>query len=386
MGGYNGTIVDPTGLNKAQYKILNGAIEVSEKKMEQAMQNWNEVRYTIDFDTVIDDAELIEIRKDMFSRKPIVLDKHDERKKHLVIGVLLSKSLIGTDSGKTLRQLYLERSIKVVLPIYTSPERPLFESIVKFEAQKSHAAIVYKDRDQATLAMRFAKHKQHLMREAKKEYQNTIGKSYEHVNAKAPTASSHKEMDTLKIDVDNLEQEEHAFGGEKPKESKYKQEVDVEGIDFQPMGLLTYENVIEVILGRQVEDEFDQERINKLTGKTTFVNRPSGSPSMFGKASAVGASPKMGRNSQFNNLSHIEAGKKHSMVTRENSVIDMKAFQKNLLDNIQKDEEVQNIIETRATAHDGHEPLLDDLYPMGLKASGNFGGNHKLGSDDASDV
>jgi len=41
MGGYNGTIVDPTGLNKAQYKILNGAIEVSEKKMEQAMQNWN---------------------------------------------------------------------------------------------------------------------------------------------------------------------------------------------------------------------------------------------------------------------------------------------------------------------------------------------------------
>jgi len=58
---------------------------------------------------------------------------------------------------------------------------------------------------------------------------------------------------------------------------------------------------------------------------------------MFGKASAVGASPKMGRNSQFNNLSHIEAGKKHSMVTRENSVIDMKAFQKNLLDNIQKD-------------------------------------------------
>jgi len=33
--------------------------------------------------------------------------------------------------------------------------------------------------------------------------------------------------------------------------------VDVEGIDFQPMGLLTYENVIEVILGRQVEDEFD---------------------------------------------------------------------------------------------------------------------------------
>jgi len=71
--------------------------------MEQAMQMWDGVRYIIDFDTVIDEAELIEIRKDMFSRKPIVLDKHDPKKKHLVIGVLLSKSLIGTDSGKTLR-------------------------------------------------------------------------------------------------------------------------------------------------------------------------------------------------------------------------------------------------------------------------------------------
>lgn len=87
-----------------------------------------------------------------------------------MIGVLLSKSLIGTDVGKTLKQLYLERSIKVVLPIYTSPERPLFESIVKFEAQKSHAAIVYKDKEQATVAMRFAKHKQYLMRLDKKEF------------------------------------------------------------------------------------------------------------------------------------------------------------------------------------------------------------------------
>ena len=110
----------------------------------------------------------------------------------------------------------------------------------------------------------------------------------------------------------------------------------MEGIVFKPMGLLTYENVIEVILGRQVEDEFDQERINKLTGKNTFANRPTtGGPSFMSKNSAVGASPRMERKTSTNDM------KINSMITRENSqVINMKAFQKNLLDNIQKDDEV----------------------------------------------
>ena len=100
---FKNTMVDPTGLNKAQYKILNGAIEVSEKKMEQAMQPWERVSYVLDMDTIIDEAELVKIRADMFSRKPIVLDKNDEKKKHLVIGVLLTKSLIGADTGKTVK-------------------------------------------------------------------------------------------------------------------------------------------------------------------------------------------------------------------------------------------------------------------------------------------
>lgn len=136
--------------------------------MEQAMQPWERCNYVLDLDTIIDEAELTRIRQDMFSRKPIVLNKNDPKKRHLVIGILLSKSLIGAPAGKTLHQLYLERIVKIVLPIYTSPERPLFESIVKFEAQKSHAAVVYADKDQAVLAMKFAKHRQYLMREEKK--------------------------------------------------------------------------------------------------------------------------------------------------------------------------------------------------------------------------
>jgi hypothetical protein len=39
------------------------------------------VKYVLDLDTVIDDEELILIRKDRYSRKPIVLNKHDPVKK-----------------------------------------------------------------------------------------------------------------------------------------------------------------------------------------------------------------------------------------------------------------------------------------------------------------
>jgi len=71
--------------------------------MEQAMQPWERCNYVLDLDTIIDEAELTRIRQDMFSRKPIVLNKNDPKKRHLVIGILLSKSLIGAPAGKTLR-------------------------------------------------------------------------------------------------------------------------------------------------------------------------------------------------------------------------------------------------------------------------------------------
>jgi hypothetical protein len=56
---------------------LEGAILVSEKKMGDSMQSWANVNYTLDFDTTIDQDELDALRKDMYSRKPIVLDRND---------------------------------------------------------------------------------------------------------------------------------------------------------------------------------------------------------------------------------------------------------------------------------------------------------------------
>jgi hypothetical protein len=47
----------------------------------------------------------------------------------LIIGVLLTKSLIGIPLGWTLRDLYLHHHAKIVLPLYAGPDLPLFETI-----------------------------------------------------------------------------------------------------------------------------------------------------------------------------------------------------------------------------------------------------------------
>ena len=93
---------DQLGISKAQFRIFMGALKLQEKKMTDEMDPYDNVKYVIDLDTPITNEELIKIRKDGYSRKPVVLNKEN---RHLVIGVLLTKSLIGIDGseGKTLK-------------------------------------------------------------------------------------------------------------------------------------------------------------------------------------------------------------------------------------------------------------------------------------------
>ena len=63
-----------------------------------------------------------------------------------MIGVLLTKSLVGAPMGRTLRDLYRMRIAKIVVPIYASPDEPLFEAIARFEGRKTHVCFVYESR------------------------------------------------------------------------------------------------------------------------------------------------------------------------------------------------------------------------------------------------
>ena len=63
------------GLNRAQLRIFQGAIDIQNRSMKDSCQKFEEIKYTLDLDTVIDAREIEKIRRDRYSRKPIVLDK-----------------------------------------------------------------------------------------------------------------------------------------------------------------------------------------------------------------------------------------------------------------------------------------------------------------------
>jgi CBS domain containing-hemolysin-like protein len=76
---------------------------------------------------------------DGFSRKPVVASAD---KKHTIIGILVAKSLLGIEYGKTLRELFIKGQACINLPTYTSPEKPIVDSMKNFEKDKSNFCIV----------------------------------------------------------------------------------------------------------------------------------------------------------------------------------------------------------------------------------------------------
>jgi hypothetical protein len=75
----SGSDIKEQGLNRAQMRIFLGALQVQEKTMKEAVKNFLNVHYFIDLDTVIDETEIQKIKKDGYSRKPIVLNRETSK-------------------------------------------------------------------------------------------------------------------------------------------------------------------------------------------------------------------------------------------------------------------------------------------------------------------
>jgi len=115
---------------------------------------------------------------------------------------------------------------------------------------------------------------------------------------------------------------------------------------------LTYENVIEIILGRQVEDEFDQEREDQKNKRLNYPQIANLSTSY----SAIGARPTntsnqlgLPRSYSSNTAADYSFTKQdRPTISKQGStVIDMKKFHKNLLDNLQNENDVEKIHDER---------------------------------------
>jgi CBS domain containing-hemolysin-like protein len=84
------------------------------------MTNASKITLTLSMDMVLTNEILKKIKRNGFSRIPIIEENDPNR----VIGVLLAKSCLGVDvdSGKTILQLYRMREIEIKIPLYLPKE------------------------------------------------------------------------------------------------------------------------------------------------------------------------------------------------------------------------------------------------------------------------
>ena len=132
------------GLQPFQTKMIQGAIDIQNKKVKDIMIPFQRV-YSLGISKKIDVKTAKKILKWGFSRIPVYIEKD----RHSIIGYLLIKTLVGVDltEGKTLEELISESVVVLRRPLYVSPNDPIGGLLTKFKNGKSHMGIVTDDAD-----------------------------------------------------------------------------------------------------------------------------------------------------------------------------------------------------------------------------------------------
>lgn len=130
------------GLSADQAKMIEGAITFQTEVVSSVMSPIKKIDYMITMDTVLDEATLEKIFKNGYSRIPVIKDGNQ----HLIIGILLAKSLIGLDGSekKMLVQHYREKRVQVRIPLYIHTDASLAKMVVNMKTGFSHMAVVLK--------------------------------------------------------------------------------------------------------------------------------------------------------------------------------------------------------------------------------------------------
>ena len=84
------------GLGADQANIIEGALTINTAKTEEVMTSFDKVELILSLDQVMTKELLLKIKDNGFSRIPVKTNQNTR----FIIGVLLSKSLIGIDVSK----------------------------------------------------------------------------------------------------------------------------------------------------------------------------------------------------------------------------------------------------------------------------------------------
>ena len=111
--------------------------------MKSAMTKWSDVTLKLKMNQVLDFDCMNEIRNNGKSRIPI----YHENKENMIIGVLISKSLLNLDvkEKKTIRDYFFAEQIRIAPVVFRNMDEKLTDAVHEFEQFKSHFCIVMTD-------------------------------------------------------------------------------------------------------------------------------------------------------------------------------------------------------------------------------------------------
>ncbi|OMJ76683.1 hypothetical protein SteCoe_23878 [Stentor coeruleus] len=122
-----------SGLVTGQINIIHGTIDLRQKTVRECMIPLERV-FTISNETVMDRRTLKSAVKQGYSRVP-VFEGNDRNK---ILGVLLMKRMVLIEENNKLKDC----GIRLRDTIYVSPTLPMLDLLAKFQAGRSHLAVV----------------------------------------------------------------------------------------------------------------------------------------------------------------------------------------------------------------------------------------------------
>ena len=125
------------GLSQTQANLINGTIDLIKLTAKDIMKPFSKV-IAIDEDTIVNEEFLHKIISSGYSRYPV----HKGGNKNLIMGILLSKRLIGLSAtNKPLKEL----GIQLRGPLIIAPTMCLTDLLGEFQKGKCHMALVTKN-------------------------------------------------------------------------------------------------------------------------------------------------------------------------------------------------------------------------------------------------
>eukprot|EP00158_Paraphelidium_tribonemae_P006212 Partr_v1_DN27732_c1_g1_i1_m67843 putative domain-containing protein len=215
--------IDASGeLDKDEVRIIKSVLDLKSKAVKDIMTPLNET-FMLNMDNKLDNSSLQLIKSAGYSRVPIYLGDRSN-----VVGILLTKDLLGLSESRSVRELrYLMRPVT-----YFNSTDTLFQAMDKFLECKAHMAVVFKSINSTTPTL------------------VTASSSKAKTAAELPILPSESSKVILSSDSSDSSEDSFTSSTSNNSSSDLLNESKI-------VGIVTFEDLFEAMLGEDIVDETD---------------------------------------------------------------------------------------------------------------------------------